>query len=89
MTTRVRVVVEGLVQGVGFRETCRREAQGRGVAGWARNLADGRVEAVFEGPEEQVAAMVDWCRHGPPWAEVKAVTTGAEAPAGATGFAVR
>ena len=53
---RARVVVSGHVQGVWFRESCRREADARGVAGWARNRADGTVEAVFEGQESAVAA---------------------------------
>lgn len=89
MTARVRVVVEGLVQGVGFRESCRHEAARHGVGGWVRNRSDGTVEAVFEGPDDAVGAMVAWCGHGPPWSDVKNVTSAAEPPAGESGFTVR
>jgi len=83
-----RVVIGGRVQGVFFRETCRREAAGRGVAGWGRNRPDGRVDAVFEGPEEAVDAMVAWCRHGPPGAAVVAVEVTSEPPQGLQGFRI-
>lgn len=85
---RTRVVASGRVQGVFFRDTCRREAAGRGVAGWVRNRPDGTVEAVFEGHQEAVAAMVDWCRSGPPAAEVTALEVHQEPPAGLSGFSV-
>jgi acylphosphatase len=67
---RVHVWVRGHVQGVWFRESTRREAEARGVAGWVRNLPDGRVEAVLQGASDAVDAMVSWCRHGPPLARV-------------------
>lgn len=67
---RRRVVVHGRVQGVFFRDTCRREARGHGVSGWVRNNPDGTVEAVFEGAADDVRAMVRWAQHGPPSAEV-------------------
>ena len=86
---RARVVVSGHVQGVWFRESCRREADERGVAGWARNRADGTVEAVFEGHESAVAQVVAWCRLGPPRAVVTGVDVVEEAPEGVTGFRVR
>jgi acylphosphatase len=89
MTVRYRVVVAGLVQGVWFRESCRREAQARRVAGWVANRADGTVEAVFEGAEPDVAEMVAWCRMGPPRAEVTGVEVGEEAAEGLAGFRVR
>jgi len=76
---RRRVVVSGRVQGVWFRDSCRSEAVTRGVAGWVRNRADGAVEAVFEGEPRAVAAMVDWCRHGPPRARVDGVEVTEEA----------
>jgi acylphosphatase len=85
---RHRVVVHGLVQGVFFRDTCRREARAAGVAGWVRNRPDGTVEAVFEGPEEAVRRMVDWCRRGPMYADVDRVEVHDEQPTGETGFAV-
>ena len=85
---RAHVVVRGLVQGVWFRESCRREADERGVAGWVRNRMDGAVEAVFEGPPAGVAQMVAWCRRGPPRAEVSGVDVTEEAAEGLVGFRV-
>ena len=70
---RVQVVIRGEVQGVGFRMSCQREALRLGLTGWVRNLWDESVEALFEGPAEAVAAMLAWCHHGPPRAEVTAV----------------
>jgi acylphosphatase len=86
---RRRVVVHGQVQGVFFRDTCRRKASQRGVAGWVRNRPDGAVEAVFEGAPGDVAAMVDFCRRGPRGADVTSVDESTEEPEGLTGFAVR
>lgn len=85
---RRRVVVDGRVQGVFFRETCRRQAEAAGVAGEVRNLPDGRVEAAFEGPGEVVERMVAWCRTGPPAAVVTSVEVREETPVGAVGFRV-
>ena len=82
----MRVVVSGLVQGVFFRTTCAAEARRRGVSGSVRNLADGRVEAVFEGPSREVAEMVAWCRRGPNLARVEDVETVALEPVGESGF---
>ena len=86
---RYRVVVHGLVQGVWFRESCRRRASELGVSGWVRNRADGAVEAHFEGDERAVAQAVAWCRNGPPAAEVTGVDVDAEEPEGTAGFQVR
>jgi acylphosphatase len=86
---RRRIVVSGQVQGVFFRDTCRREAARRGVTGWVRNCPDGTVEAAFEGPEDAVSAMVAWARTGPAHAVVDDVQTFDEPPEGGTGFAVR
>jgi acylphosphatase len=80
--------VDGRVQGVWFRETCRRLATEAGVAGWVRNRADGRVEAVFEGTPAAVNQMVGWCRSGPPRAVVVDMRILDEAPAGESGFSV-
>jgi acylphosphatase len=88
-TVRYSVIVHGLVQGVWFRESCRRHASSLGVSGWVRNRADGAVEAHFEGPERAVAQAVAWCRHGPPAAEVSGVDVAAEEPEGTLGFQVR
>ncbi len=86
---RRRVVVSGQVQGVFFRDTCRREAVRRGVTGWVRNCPDGTVEAVFEGAEDAVSAMVAWARTGPAHSVVDDVQAFDETPEGVTGFAVR
>ncbi|MEV7395916.1 acylphosphatase [Aeromicrobium sp. NPDC092404] len=83
-----RVVVHGTVQGVFFRASCQREAAANGVAGWVSNRPDGSVEAVLEGDEAAVTAVVDWCRHGPPRAEVKDVEVSPEEPTGLSGFVV-
>ena len=85
---RRRVRVWGSVQGVFFRATCAREASRRGVAGWVRNVADGSVEAVFEGEPDAVAAMTVWCRRGPDGARVDGVEAADEPPEGADGFEI-
>ena len=88
-TVRTRVFVSGRVQGVWFRESCREQAVAAGVSGWVRNLADGRVEAVFEGPEAAVERVVRWCHDGPRHARVDRVETQTEQPVGESGFRVR
>ena len=84
-----RVVVSGVVQGVFFRDSCRRQAQDAGVSGWVRNRSDGRVEAVFEGAPDAVDRLVAWCRQGPPHAEVDGVEVFDEDLSGAEGFRLR
>ncbi len=86
---RRRVVVDGFVQGVFFRDTCQREAIVAGLAGWVRNRNDGAVEAVFEGPSAAVDALVAWCRHGPPRARVDRVEVMEETPEDLSGFRVK
>ena len=86
---RYRVVVGGRVQGVWFRDSCRREAQARGVTGWVANRSDGTVEAVFEGEEASVAQCVAWCRHGPPRALVTGIDVTEEHPVGEPSFRIR
>jgi acylphosphatase len=86
---RYRVLVSGRVQGVFFRDTCRRVAEQHGVAGWVRNLPDGRVEAVFEGPDDDVRRLVDWAREGPRTAVVNDVTVSPEPPEGLAAFDIR
>jgi acylphosphatase len=88
-TVRRRVVVRGNVQGVFFRDSCRREASSRGVAGWVTNRPDGAVEAVFEGDADAVQSLVDWCRSGPRGADVDAVDDSSEEPEGLSGFEIR
>ena len=81
------VVVHGAVQGVFFRDSCRREAERLGVAGWIRNEPDGTVAGHFEGPREAVEQLVRWCHDGPPRARVQRVDTLASEPKDAEGFA--
>ena len=85
---RVRVVVSGDVQGVGFRWSCRERATRVGVGGFVRNLPDGRVEAAFEGEQESVDRMVDWCRQGPTWGRVDGLQVEEEPPEGVEQFVI-
>jgi len=87
--TRAHVYVTGAVQGVYFRATTRDEAQERDLDGWVRNLDDGRVEAVFEGPEEAVEEMVGFCHEGSSAAEVENVDVTHEDPQDVDSFSVR
>ena len=83
------VVLRGRVQGVGFRYWTEDTAIELGVEGWVRNRRDGAVEAVFSGSPEQVAAMVDACRRGPPGARVDGIEArdgGPELLGGRRGF---
>jgi len=79
---RAHVFVSGRVQGVFFRHETRLRALRNNVSGWVRNLPDGRVEAVFEGEKENVEAMIEFCRRGPPGAVVKNVEVIWENPTG-------
>jgi acylphosphatase len=86
---RYRVLISGRVQGVNFRGTCQWMAWQHGVAGWVRNLADGSVEAVFEGPAEHVQHLLDWVQRGPRLAAVADVAVRAEQPEGLGTFQIR
>jgi len=83
---RVRVIVSGRVQGVFYRASCARLARDGGLGGSIRNRPDGRVEAVFEGPDAVVSDMVDWCRRGPDLARVDEVEVAEEEPVGEAEF---
>ena len=86
----VRVVITGRVQGVWFRGWTQQEARARGLAGWVRNRRDGAVEALFQGADEAVEAMVAACREGPPYAHVAAVDRfEAAAGGGGSDFEIR
>ena len=87
--TRAHVFVSGRVQGVFYRANTREQARERGVDGWVRNLDDGRVEAVFEGPPDAVEAMVEWCHEGSSRASVADVDVEYGDPEGVEGFEVR
>lgn len=86
---RRRVLVEGHVQGVFFRETTRRRALADGVTGWIRNRTDASVEAVFEGEPDAVERLVAFVREGPRGARVDWVDIANEEPEGLSGFEIR
>jgi acylphosphatase len=86
---RVHVEVSGQVQGVFFRDACNREATRRDLAGWVRNTEDDTVEAEFEGADDDVEAVVAWCRQGTPRANVEGVDVRQVDETGESGFEVR
>jgi acylphosphatase len=85
---RRRLIVSGRVQGVFYRDTCRSTARSAGVAGFARNLPDGRVEVIVEGEHDAVDKVVEWCRRGTPGSTVEAVEVSEEEPVGETSFRI-
>ena len=86
--SRARVRIHGRVQGVFFRAEAAQRARSLRLAGWVRNCPDGSVEAVFEGDDERVSSMVEWCRRGPSGARVDGVDVKWEQAAGEAGFSV-
>jgi len=88
-TVRARVLVSGRVQGVWFRQSTADEARALGARGWVRNLADGSVEAAFEGPPATVERAIEYVRTGPPRAQVASVDVTWENPIGEDAFTVR
>lgn len=89
MKSNVHVIVSGQVQGVWFRASTKQKADELGLNGWVRNTPNGCVEAVFEGEEELVNRMIDWCRHGPPMAKVDNVMIKKQQPIGFNDFFIR
>jgi acylphosphatase len=85
-TVARHLTISGRVQGVFFRDSLRREAQSRGVSGWARNTWEGTVEAVVEGSAEAVEEVIAWCHRGPSRAEVTDVKVDEREPEGLSGF---
>lgn len=79
---RAHIFIEGLVQGVGYRFWCAREAEKFKLVGWVRNLSDGRVEAVFEGSKENVEKIMERCKKGPPFSKVTHVDVSFEKATG-------
>ena len=73
MNTNVKVLISGRVQGVWFRSSTKQKAEQLGVTGWVRNTKDGRVEAIFEGEENSVKSLIEWCHYGPPLAKIEKV----------------
>ena len=86
---RAQVVVRGSVQGVFFRVETRNRARSLGLAGWVRNEPDGSVAAAFEGGDEAVESMIEWCRRGPAGARVDDVEVTWVDPEGEEGFSIR
>jgi acylphosphatase len=86
MTIRRRLLVSGQVQGVFYRDSCRKQAEEKGITGSARNLPDGRVEVILEGAEDAVERMIEWCRRGSDMARVDSVEVEAQEPQGESGF---
>jgi acylphosphatase len=86
---RAEVTVRGMVQGVFFRVETRDRARSMGLSGWVTNAGDGTVRAAFEGDDERVASMVDWCGRGPRGAHVDDVEVQWTEPQGETGFSIR
>lgn len=90
MKVRARAIFRGRVQGVFFRANTERKARELGLVGWVRNLADGTVEAVFEGNKEGVSEAIEWCRENQPYAKVSSVDVAWDDPTGQhTSFEVR
>jgi len=90
MKTNVHVIISGRVQGVWFRSDTKQKAEQLGITGWVRNTIDGDVEAIFEGEEDLVKEMIDWCHRGPPSAQVEHVEVKNQDPTnGFEGFSIR
>ena len=85
---RKRVIIHGHVQGVFFRDTMRKRAEARGVAGWVTNRGDGTVEAALEGRRADIEALIGFCKQGPASADVERVDVRDEAPEGLTDFKI-
>ncbi len=86
---RAHVWISGRVQGVAYRVSAAKIANHLELKGWVRNLPDGQVEAVFEGAEAAIEAMIRWCHEGPPDAIVEQVKASYEAPEGLQSFNIR
>lgn len=84
-----RVLVEGRVQGVGFRWHMRLEARSLGLSGWVRNLDDGRVEAHIEGRRESADELLEWMASGPSGAAVESLEVDESTPTGSPYFEIR
>ena len=85
---RLHCIVRGVVQGVKFRASTRREAQRLGLSGWVKNRRDDTVELVAEGGEAALASLLAWLKRGPPASRVDGVDATWESPQGLTGFTI-
>ncbi len=86
---RAHLWIAGRVQGVGYRFSTQDVAMLNGLAGWVKNLPDGRVEVVFEGDRPAVEDVIKWCHHGPPHASITTVLVEYEPLEGLKGFEIR
>ena len=73
--TQIKVVIKGLVQGVFYRVHTKHTADTLGIKGYVKNLANGSVEAVFEGDPDVIARMIDWCHKGPEVSRIDNIQT--------------
>jgi len=89
MQKRVRVLISGGVQGVGFRYWVKRTAWELGISGWVKNLENGGVEAIFEGEEALIEKIINECWQGPPLSRVEKVVVNDEEVEGLKGFEIR
>ncbi|MBU0514290.1 MAG: acylphosphatase [Proteobacteria bacterium] len=86
---QARFVISGRVQGVWYRASTQERAVGLGLTGWVRNLPDGRVEVLAQGPTDRIQALIDWCRQGPPLARVERIDVDWQPPGEPhSGFAI-
>jgi len=84
----VHLMISGTVQGVFYRASAREKAEALGLSGWIKNTTDGQVEATVSGTDEAVAQFIDWCRQGPPRAQVTSVQATTKPDQGFSGFQV-
>ena len=90
MKKNLHVFISGRVQGVWFRANTKQKAEQLGITGWVRNTSDGRVEAIFEGEENHIKEMLEWCHHGPPLAKINNVEIIEQNPTnGFNGFSIK
>ena len=90
MKSKVHVVISGRVQGVWFRASTKQKAEQLGLNGWVKNTFDGDVEAIFEGEENCIREMLDWCHQGPPMAKVEGIKVTEKDPSnGFDDFSIR
>jgi len=85
---RARVIISGSVQGVFFREGIKREAEDLDLKGWAKNIENGEVEAILEGPENIVKEVIFYCQKGPKMAKVQSIKVEYEDPLGEDTFEI-
>lgn len=87
---RIRILIEGRLQGVNFRYHTQQQAQKLALAGFVRNLSDGRIEIDAQGEDEMVEKMLAWCQQGPQSSQIKSILFRYDEPSeNASDFVVR